>query len=419
MRRELLLLAFAALLLVGCTYPAPPSPPPGSGAADFTDMWANNWHGIASIAILASAFVVSLAYMLGSFLNNTMLINWSKSELLQVFASALIVGGLFWLVAMIGAMSQSLTTATGINCLSPDLEDAYAKAEIALAPCHINVAQQYLQITYENLFEMTRDVLVTGSLISAISNFNITFESLPPPWISVTLVPFASLNMIFETLYFVFDMLTKLMILLKFQIYFFSFVWRALFPMLLVGGVILRTFWFTRRLGGLLIALAIGMYVAFPMIYTLAYWVLGGTSAGTYVIKIDPRDYADITSAEEYDYLFEERGYSFVNHIEQTSEDIAHRINRIENKNWVGDILSVGGTAFGAGVPGGPAVMLGVPKENNWVVGENGVLENTAKLLIYSTFVPFIALMATISFVKGLSPLLGGDVEIAGITHLI
>ena len=137
------------------------------------------------------------------------------------------------------------------------------------------------------------------------------------------------------------------------------------------------------------------------------------------MIKIDPRDYADITSAEEYDYLFEERGYSFVNHIEQTSEDIAHRINRIENKNWVGDILSVGGTAFGAGVPGGPAVMLGVPKENNWVVGENGVLENTAKLLIYSTFVPFIALMATISFVKGLSPLLGGDVEIAGITHLI
>ena len=64
MRREMLIVAFVALMLAGCTYDAPVSPPSGSGAADFTEMWSDNWHGIASIAILISAFVVSLAYML-------------------------------------------------------------------------------------------------------------------------------------------------------------------------------------------------------------------------------------------------------------------------------------------------------------------------------------------------------------------
>ena len=96
----------------------------------------------------------------------------------------------------------------------------------------------------------------------------------------------------------------------------------------------------------------------------------------------------------------------------QDMGDIAHRINFIENKNYIGDILSVGGSGI-------PITQIGQPQENNWVVGNDGVLENTAKLLIYATFIPFIVLMGTIAFIKGLSPLLGGDVEIAGITHLI
>ncbi|RLG20052.1 hypothetical protein DRN67_00995 [Candidatus Micrarchaeota archaeon] len=412
-------LALVALVLAGCTYPAPPTAP--DTAVDFSTLWHDMWLPVAGTAIIIAAFFVSIAYMLGSALNNQMIIQWSKSELFQLFASALIVGGLFWLVSMIVAFSASLTGATGISCVGvPDVADKYASEDIAAAPCHIRVAQIYLEIMYENMFEMTRDLLVTGSLVSAISNFSITFEMLIPPWTSATFVPFSSLNMIFETLYFCFNTLTKMMILLKFQIYFLSYVWRALFPMLLVLGVILRTFWFTRRLGGLLIAIAIGIYVAMPLLYVLSYYILGGTSAGTYVVKIDPSAYGDITS--EHEQLFESGGaygtpYTLVEHPElQDMGDVAHRINSIENRNYVGDILSVAGSAA---VAGSPVPIPGVPTENNWVVGDDGVLENTAKLLIYATFVPFMVLMTTISFIKGLSPLLGGDIEIAGITHLI
>ncbi|VVC03424.1 Uncharacterised protein [Candidatus Burarchaeum australiense] len=438
MRKEMIALAFVAVLLAGCTFPAPPGAPPGTGATDFSQVW-QNWQGVAAIAVIMSAFFVSLGYMLGSFFNNEMIKGWAKSELLQVFASALIVGGVIWLVAMMTALSGSIAGYTGLACPaappmsnSPNMQqnanllglnDKYAASELIYAPCHILVAQLYLEIMYENLFEETRDILITGSLLSAISNFNLTVEMIIPPWTSITFVPFASVNMVFETLATVFDMLTKTMLLLKFQIYFLSFVWRALFPMLLVLGVIMRTFWFSRRLGGLLIAFAIGIYVAFPLLYTLAFYILDGTSAHSYVVSLEmDKGYWDVTSDQEWAIP---KGVvpdapvptatgpaAPVPHAESNIMTIASRLHAIEDKNYIGDTLSIAATAIAP-------VQAGIPDQNNWLVGDGGVLEKMAKLLVFVTFVPFIALMGTIAFIKGLSPLLGGDVEIAGITHLI
>jgi len=401
------LIVLAALVLAGCAYQAPPRT---LSALDFTLIWPD-WAGVAARAVLMSAFFVSIAYMLGSFLNNTAIIRWAKSELMQVFASALIIGGLLWLVGIVTALSASAVSYTGIDCTNTAMEHTEAGEEIALSPCHINVAQQYLQIMYENVFHEARDLLIAGSLLAAIANFNISLEMLPPPWLTFTVVPFAPLNMVYEVIALVFDMLTKIMLMLKFQIYFLSFVWRALFPMTLVLGVVLRTFFFSRKLGGLLIAIAMGMYLAYPLTYALSYYVLGGTSLGSYVVKVDVREYE------------EDEGIKFTTEDFRDMGDVAERINKLERKNMLGDILSVGAVgalaAPGMVVGGAGALAPGAPIINNWVVGDDGIIESTAKLLIYAVFVPFLALMATLSFVKVLSPVLGGDIEIAGITHLI
>ena len=39
--------------------------------------------------------------------------------------------------------------------------------------------------------------------------------------------------------------------------------------------------------------------------------------------------------------------------------------------------------------------------------------------MVPALVIPLISILVTIAFIKGLSPLLGGDVEIAGLTHLI
>ncbi|MCL6089353.1 MAG: hypothetical protein M1530_04305 [Candidatus Marsarchaeota archaeon] len=53
------------------------------------------------------------------------------------------------------------------------------------------------------------------------------------------------------------------------------------------------------------------------------------------------------------------------------------------------------------------------------LLGYNGVIDNVAKIMIFSLIAPFIAIMVMLAFIKVLSPLLGGDVEIAGLTKLI
>jgi hypothetical protein len=418
MRKELALAALfiGAVALAGCAYQ---TPGPTGTELDFSHvLWqniGNNWPGVAAMAVIMAASFVSVAYMIGSLLNNQNIIGWAKSEFMQVLASALIIGGVFWLVSMVTALSASAAGYTGINCASTSLmEDPIASGEIARAPCHINVAQQYIEIMYENVFHESKDILRAASLLAVAANFNITLEMLVPPWLSLTIVPYGPLNMVFETLALAFDMLVKIMLLQKFQLYFMSFTWRALFPMLLVMGVILRTFFFSRKLGGLLIALAIGIYVAYPLSYALAYYVLGGTSAGTYVVKIDSRamDAADLN-------MVDLQGSNI--------DTVGERIDKLEGKSLMGDVLSVGGVGLGsvgpvivAGPIGGPgALALGSPTINNWVTGDNGILESVSILLVYSTFVPLLALISTISFVKVLSPMLGGDVDIAGITHLL
>jgi hypothetical protein len=41
------------------------------------------------------------------------------------------------------------------------------------------------------------------------------------------------------------------------------------------------------------------------------------------------------------------------------------------------------------------------------------------RMVFFSLFFSFLAVMSTIAAIKGLSPLFGGDVEIAGLTHLV
>ncbi len=56
---------------------------------------------------------------------------------------------------------------------------------------------------------------------------------------------------------------------------------------------------------------------------------------------------------------------------------------------------------------------------NDELLGFNGVIDNLAKILIFSLVAPFIAIMVSLASAKVLSPMLGGDVEIAGLTRLI
>ena len=72
----------------------------------------------------------------------------------------------------------------------------------------------------------------------------------------------------------VFDWTIKIMMVIEFQEVLLRFIAVALFPSLLVMGAVLRTFTFTRKLGGLLLAMAISLYFIFPAFYAFGALVM-------------------------------------------------------------------------------------------------------------------------------------------------
>jgi len=53
------------------------------------------------------------------------------------------------------------------------------------------------------------------------------------------------------------------------------------------------------------------------------------------------------------------------------------------------------------------------------LISPGGVIDATARFVFFSMFFALLAVFATVGAIRSLSPLLGGDVELAGLTHLI
>jgi hypothetical protein len=253
---------------------------------------------------------------------------------------------------------------------------------------------------YSDTAIMSRDIVTITSVLHTIRMVTFVGEEFVASYFGMQIRPFAGLGIPVESLKSALDILVKVMMLLKLQQILLNYIELALFPILFVMGIVLRTFFFTRKLGGLLIALAIGLYIVYPMVYVIAHgmWM-------TTIDKVrDPNSLTtDIRSSILKTQLDTDPRYDLNNLLYDPGD--ANNEERLANFRE---------NSGGLGIDLGKNIIDG-----EWLIGERGVLEKTGILLVYATFVPFIALMTTIGFVRGLSVLLGGDVEIAGLTHLL
>ncbi len=363
----------------------------GSETADHCHLalegYWSSWQSIAVLAVLISAFLVSLAYMLGHIISSQMLIMWAKNELFQVLASAFLLGALIGLVFMMQqALASEISSASGggITCIGNN--------------CHIMVANQYLEVMYNDASTMARGIVRVNSAILFFRNLYVSAELLVSPYYGAIMYPLAGLGIPSESLKNTLDVLIKVMMLLKAQQIALNLIAFSLFPTLLVMGLVFRTFFFTRKLGGLLIAIAIGLYLIYPLVFILAHniWLSSiykdrslslshDTNIGSYIVKSD-------IGGNLVQLLYPTLG---------PGESNIDRLLKVRSMTS-GLTDSLGGIVTG-----------------EWLIGDGGYIEKTSLLLVYATLIPFIALMTTIGFVRGLSIILGGDMEIAGLTHLI
>jgi len=400
---------------------------------------AMGWNLLVGVALFIAVLLLALAYMAATFMGDDRLRAWVGRELGQVFFSAIIIVAAVALVGSLDSWMRVLslaggpgwqayvdkgvccdTTVPGNSCALP------AASEVRGRACHIEVATDYLQILYETARQGAQAYLGNYGWFGFLSRMSLSTTIVMKFMAGLTIQPFAGLEIPAELFAHLFDMSIKTMFLLRAQQLFLDFLWWPIFPVMMSMGLVLRIFYFTRKLGGLLIALGLALYVVFPMFYVLSNAILWGfmndaqattwspfgntyatangaaplPSSGGASVELDPDAKAK--------NVFSQPSLAIALCDEATPQEKDSMVIAMDNVRSKWDFLE-GGAWY--------SQFLGFVSAGAFAV--DGPIARLALLMVFTLFTPFLALMTALAAFKVLSPLLGGDVEISLLSRLI
>ncbi|MFN7991234.1 MAG: hypothetical protein U0R44_03690 [Candidatus Micrarchaeia archaeon] len=462
----------------------------------FLDMW-HDWLWFAGAALGLATALTAVVYMLSELLQNDRMKGWAKLELSEIFYSALIIAlalvALPTIDAVVqGALGVSNTGGTSGGNPGPlgsitsawirtqdtgsfTASQQYQALDICGAPiaanprsvyngiesCHIKLGIWFLRELFDEGKSYAFNIYLDYIKTSMISEFTINIEFLFEQAGFFTFTPwkgfFTMGNKIKEL---VFDWCIKLLMLLKFQEVTLRFIATALFPALFIIGVMLRTFSFTRKIGGLLLAMAIALYFVFPAFYAFgalimldlkndpsirAAWMANHDAnpnglpdpsiAATMYLRGDTvipmvggnNSYSaedvrsNLSAFEGMDYQTYMRNFESgsVNgnralpqfdlnsraHANASAADINNTLTQQRQvaDSWFGNVSRMN--------------MFDNFVSFAWM--PNGPIDGLSRLTFWSVFFSLISIIATIAAIRSLSITFGGDIEIAGLTRLI
>ncbi|MEM2962978.1 MAG: hypothetical protein QXN01_00575 [Candidatus Anstonellales archaeon] len=219
----------------------------------------SQWLPLVLIAFLISASLISLLYMGSSVFNITELKTYTKDELTQLIFTALILASLtsmaYYLDASLLPAFKSL--AGGAEVEGTFYDYAFATLEDVKSN-YEDLLSNYLEISKKSGQEGSKSgycsILGVGYSIITCSAINAMRPSITHATTSLSLA--------------VTDFQAIFLIM--------SFAKNYAFSILLPIGIFLRTFNFTRKVGGTLIAFAAGLYLVLPLTFLFSEKILFG-----------------------------------------------------------------------------------------------------------------------------------------------
>lgn len=231
------------------------------------------WRAFSVIFLMISIGLIALAYPLSTALDMPSLKAWADIELGEAFSTAFVVMFILGILVFVEILTQSIVVGLpGISCSGP-------------AFCPVQVAEQYIGqyldssiAIYGDLFENAATAGKLGTMSTILGTnwmwllyLSISAKITPHFMIEVTTAG--------QEMQFLMGMRDALI----FQQFILRHVSATLAPMALMLGIVMRTFFATRKLGGLLMAFGIGFLLAFPLSYALAMFTLHNTIYGASV----------------------------------------------------------------------------------------------------------------------------------------
>ncbi len=241
------------------------------------DVFAGYDIAIAILAIMIA--VAGILIGLGFALDDRRIKEFGRLELYQTLINGAIIGVLFISFSQYGIFTAVINGITGgVTQTSCDPTLGY-NAAICFAYDYL-IGSEAITVNghiYPSLITSTVALLIPTTLlyiaIGTISTININFI--------VVSVGLAGLKIMLGPLHGIVDFLAANIFVIAAQAALLKFIALTAIPVILPVGLILRTFYFTRKLGGALIAIAIGFFAIFPMTYVLDAQLMDSYSNGT------------------------------------------------------------------------------------------------------------------------------------------
>lgn len=194
---------------------------------------------IAVIIVTASIILAGIMIGLGKAFGYKRIENFGIEELLQSIVNAAIIGSFAAIIELIGSVSSSLVT--------PLCSQGTVIEQLICTLEFINVG----------LFSMFQELIQVVNLLGF-------YQSLALDFGAYSISPFVNLASVSNVLSAQLLSLNILMILVGLNIQIAQFIALNSLSLLFPLGLVLRTLFATRKVGGFLIALALGLYLFYP-----------------------------------------------------------------------------------------------------------------------------------------------------------
>jgi len=232
-----------------------------------SDEWNSSWISMTLLVIMTIYTFLGLVYMGSVLFKKPEWLVWAKDEFYQGLITLLLVGSLGWFVATSCDVVFSLTGST---------QDPFTIADIYLNELLWQKTLQTATGLYMNSFFL--QLLAANSTPIGMYKSQIRF--------------FYGLNGLAQVYDFLFMIISASFASLMIQMIWLKLIQGLAFKVVLPLGILFRAVPFLRQAGATFIALAIGFYLLYPMLYVMDKMVVDAMEDEGMFDDADWRDYS-------------------------------------------------------------------------------------------------------------------------------
>jgi hypothetical protein len=215
--------------------------------ASFSTNW-QSWSPLIVLALLFGYLIAALIYMVAHIIGSPELEAWSKNEIYETSASAMIVASAVFFVGLLATLS---TTLIGIG---------YEQA-----------ADDYVHLLSAELLRiyalMVKGIFAMGLLgyVGGQLSLPVVVTGIVNVGINGQIYPFGGMGLLSNTLLMFTNIISFAIMATIGQKVILDFILDVGFRVALPLAIFLRCFTFTRKIGATLMAIAIGAYIVYPI----------------------------------------------------------------------------------------------------------------------------------------------------------